>query len=137
MLQELFDRLKNIDFHKKNAFVIEDTKAYYALKLFLKKQNIPFTDRFYSMNEAAQNLYIQYQDNPSDENFLALLSHPLCEQHVCFVEAESHLEFPRRKIQHFPVSMKTLCREFYKYGEKGVKQTKDSLFQIYVGIGQI
>lgn len=93
--------LKAINYTKKTTFIIDQKKYYFLIKSFLISQNLPFIDKFMNQEEEFEALYNEYKNDPSDENFLNVLSHPLCEQKSRFIEIEKYLAFPRKKFEHF------------------------------------
>jgi hypothetical protein len=126
--------LSQIDLSQESVFIIEDLRTYYIIKCFLLKENVPFNDEFLPEKNSVENLYQNYLEDPSDENFLSVLSHPMCEQHDQFLTTERHFKFPRTSFNHFPLSFKfkfsegsaviTLSKERVNYDLDGVNYYK-------------
>jgi len=71
-------------------------------------KDIAYKDEFLSDDEAFDVLYQCYKNDPSDENFLNVLSSPVCEENGRFVEIEKNFSFPKTSFEHFDLSKKIL-----------------------------
>lgn len=109
--QSIIKILDGIDLSQESVFSIEDLKTYYIIKCFLLSKEIPFNDEFSPTEKSFQELHRTFLEDPSDDNFLNALSHPLCSQHDQFYKYEMSLEFPKKPITQFDLSMKQVATQ--------------------------
>lgn len=132
---KVMDHLKTLNFDQKTVFIIDSRKSYFLIRCFLLSKNILFFDEFIQEDRGFKMLYQFYQDEPSDENFLNVLSHPLCEQHNRFIEIEKYFEFPKRSFKHFELTQKEIFiekqnQDIFVFLLKEAKASKESIKNI-------
>lgn len=105
-MRVIWDDLEKFNYDEEMVFLITDLKTYHLVKCFLIVKNITYKDEFLSDDESFDCLYKCYKNDPSDENFLKVLSHPMCKEKEKFVEIEKNFSFPKTSFEHFSLSKK-------------------------------
>jgi len=102
--QAIENYLRSFNYDEKSIFLIDNMRTYYLVICFFKKNNITYRDEILNEYHIFDDLYRQYLQNPSDENFLAVLSSARCKEKTKFFDIEQHFAFPRTSFERFPLS---------------------------------